>query len=208
MCPKISLNVLVSLFEGLSHPEHFSRSENDGAIYQKDVNGRLSVLVPFKSLQGRLHIETIFVFKMLSITANQGYYTALFKFPCFSSCLPKDSYHLAQVVFTLEYRNELLGRCCVDIRVCASPGRDRKVAEEAADTPTTVKKWKRKGNRNHIITEKYFVYLGNDGGQSIELQPCPIPPKKAATGNHVTPPSEEDKTMPSKKKKYCIEVRS
>ena len=37
---------------GLEHPEHFSRSENDGAIYQNDVNGRLSVLVPFKSLQG------------------------------------------------------------------------------------------------------------------------------------------------------------
>ena len=79
------------------------------------------------------------------LVANQGFYTALFKFPCFSSCLPKDSYHLAQIIFTLEYRNDILGRACVDIRVCASPGRDRKVAEEAIETPPANKKCKRKG---------------------------------------------------------------
>lgn len=82
--------------------------------------------------------------------ANQGFYTALFKFPCFSSCLPKDSYHLAQIIFTLEYRNDVLGRACVDIRVCASPGRDRKVAEEAIDTPPSNKKCKRKGAYNPL----------------------------------------------------------
>ena len=37
---------------GLEHSEHFSRSENDDAIYQNDAKGRLSLLIPFKSLQG------------------------------------------------------------------------------------------------------------------------------------------------------------
>jgi len=106
--------------------------------------------------------------------------------------------------------------------VCASPGRDRKVAEEAADTPTTVKKWKRKGKKKSLCSYFYtikvsilqlYYFLGNDSSQpapnSIELRQCPIPPKKAATANNaIPPPLEEDKTQPSKKKIYYITVRN
>lgn len=77
----------------------------------------------------------VYLLTQLSYIANQGFYTALYKFSCFSSCLPKDSYHFVEMVFTLEHRNDVLGRACVDIRVCASPGRDRKVAVEAMDPP-------------------------------------------------------------------------
>ena len=51
------------------------------------------------------------------------------------------------MIFTVECRNNVLGRACVDIRVCSSHGRDRKVAEGAMhmDTPPSNKKSKRKG---------------------------------------------------------------
>ena len=113
VCPKHKADVVE---QSLQHPEHFTRSANDGAIYENDRNGKSSVLIPLKSLQ-----------------ANQdNIFTALFVFPCFSSCLPKDSCHLAEIIFTLECPNNILGRACIDIRVCASPGRDRIVAEETS----------------------------------------------------------------------------
>ena len=74
--------------------------------------------------------------------SSQGVYTALFKFPCYNSCLPKYSYHHAQAVLTLEYKNTILGRACVDIRVCAAPGRDRMVAEGGDSTPQSSNKRK------------------------------------------------------------------
>lgn len=145
--------------------------------------------------------------------ANQGFYTALFKFPCFSSCLPKDSYHLAQIIFTLEYRNDVLGRACVDIRVCASPGRDRKVAEEAIDTPPTNKKCKRKGTQAfHInVSESWSnVLLGTDTGHgaqstsnNAELQPCPVPSKKVVA---TVLPVGDDRVQQPRKKMYYVGV--
>jgi len=54
------------------------------------------------------------------------------------------------MIFTIEYRNDVLGRACVDIRVCSSPGRDKKVAEVAANTPLANMECKRKGMQAFI----------------------------------------------------------
>ena len=55
-----------------------------------------------------------------------------------------------------------------------------------------------------------LIILGNDSGHSvpntIELQDCPVPPKKAATSNNAIRPPEEDKTQTSRKKMYNISV--
>ena len=57
VCLSVSLSITYDgkALKDLDHPEHFNRSENDGATYQKDVNG--SVLVPFKSLNGELILQ-------------------------------------------------------------------------------------------------------------------------------------------------------
>ena len=106
------------------YPEHFIRSENNEAMYQNDFDGRLSVLVPAKSLQ-----ET-----------SPGVCTALFRFPCYNSCLLIDSSRLAKAIFNLEYGTNVLGCACVDIKVCAAPGQDRTVAEGDDNMPKSKRK--------------------------------------------------------------------
>ena len=62
---------MIIIILGLECPEHFTRSENDSAIYHSDVNGRMivSVLVPFKSL--KCIYEKCFVHIFIVITFQQ-----------------------------------------------------------------------------------------------------------------------------------------
>ena len=98
---------------------------------------------------------------------SQGVYRTLLKFLCYNSCLPKYSYHHAQAVFTLEYKNTILGRACVDIRVCAALRRDRMSAEGGDNTQQSSNKRKQNGSGTYSSTSS-----------AMELQPCLVPTKK------------------------------
>ena len=73
--------------------------ENDGTIYQNDFNCRLSVLVPVEWLQG-----------------SQRNHRCYLNFPY----ITQGSCHRAQAIFTIECETDILGRACVDNRVCAA----------------------------------------------------------------------------------------
>ena len=60
--------------------------------------------------------------------------TYLYQFMCFSSCTAGLNRRPLQVVFTLENAGQVLGRASVDVRICACPGRDKRV-EEGASLP-------------------------------------------------------------------------
>ena len=56
----------------------------------------------------------------------------MFAFMCFSSCQLGPSRRPIEVIFTLESDGQILGRRVVEIRVCACPGRERKLDEKIA----------------------------------------------------------------------------
>ncbi|XP_032233774.2 cellular tumor antigen p53 isoform X1 [Nematostella vectensis] len=107
------------------HPAmaHFIRSDNPRAEYERCAqSGRLSVKIPFHVTQGSISEEIIV--------------HELFSFVCNNSCGGLNR-RAIQIVFTLETGGgcELLGRCSIETRVCACPGRDSKQDNEAVSRP-------------------------------------------------------------------------
>ncbi|CAB4000753.1 cellular tumor antigen p53-like isoform X5 [Paramuricea clavata] len=93
----------------------FIRSNNANALYLEcPQTGRHSVLVPYSGPQ-----------------AGTNYVTEMFAFKCFSSCASGHGRKPIEIIFTLEdaETGSILGRCVVEIRVCACPGRDRRSDE-------------------------------------------------------------------------------
>lgn len=98
-------------------PMHLVRCEHSVAKYCEDASSkRHSVIVPCEQPQ-----------------AGSQWVTNLYQFMCFSSCVGGLNRRPIQVVFTLEsHQGQLLGRQSVEVRICACPGRDKKVEENAA----------------------------------------------------------------------------
>ncbi|XP_019854848.1 PREDICTED: cellular tumor antigen p53-like isoform X2 [Amphimedon queenslandica] len=111
---------------GHQFPKHFiCGAAKTETIYCEDpASGRLSITMPISSLQAK------------SLTS--GSVQAFFVFPCFTSELHKGPGQVAQLIFTLEIGGVLYGRAVVDIRVCASTGRDRDNDEQKQSTPSTI----------------------------------------------------------------------
>ncbi|XP_031567920.1 cellular tumor antigen p53-like isoform X2 [Actinia tenebrosa] len=108
---------------------HFIRSDNPQAEYQQCVHsGRQSVRIPFKVNVGVAGNEEVTVHE-------------LFSFVCNNSCGGLNR-RAIQVAFTLETgeSNEMLGRCSIEVRVCACPGRDSKQDNEAVSRPSRKKR--------------------------------------------------------------------
>ena len=101
--------------EGHPAPSHLLRCDHQMAVYTQDaVSSRMSVLAPME---------------MPEVGAE--WVTYLYQFMCFSSCVGGLNRRPLQVVFTLENGGQVLGRTSVEVRICACPGRDRKVEEKA-----------------------------------------------------------------------------
>ncbi|XP_028403575.1 cellular tumor antigen p53-like [Dendronephthya gigantea] len=97
----------------------FIRSNNANAVYLEcPQTGRHSVLVPYSGPQ-----------------AGTNFVTEMFAFKCFSSCASGHGRKPIEIIFTLEdaETGNILGRCVVEIRVCACPGRDRRSDEVNLD---------------------------------------------------------------------------
>eukprot|EP00052_Salpingoeca_macrocollata_P019030 m.157093 g.157093 ORF g.157093 m.157093 type:complete len:830 (+) comp20844_c1_seq6:858-3347(+) len=122
-------------------PEHLVRCNFPNAVYHTDdITGRHSVII--------------------SCEAGVKEQVELFRMMCFSSCAGGINRRPLELVFTLEYRNQIVGRQVLPIRVCACPGRDKKNAEKLVlkNDPdmlvaaTGKKKQHPKVARNHTIT--------------------------------------------------------
>ncbi|XP_045162894.2 tumor protein 63 isoform X2 [Mercenaria mercenaria] len=95
-------------------PNHLVRCEHKLAKYVEDpYTSRQSVIIPQEQPQ-----------------AGSEWVTNLFQFMCLGSCVGGPNRRPLQIVFTLEKDNQVLGRRCVEVRICACPGRDRKGDEK------------------------------------------------------------------------------
>ncbi|XP_052819431.1 tumor protein 63-like isoform X2 [Mya arenaria] len=100
-------------------PNHLVRCEHKVSKYVEDpYTNRQSVLIPQETPQ-----------------AGSEWVTNLFQFMCLGSCVGGPNRRPLQIVFTLEKDNQVLGRRCVEVRICACPGRDRKADERGSLPP-------------------------------------------------------------------------
>ncbi|XP_054711723.1 cellular tumor antigen p53-like isoform X2 [Uloborus diversus] len=102
------------LRKGLVEAQHLIRCDSSMASYEIDpITLRHSVSVPFENPQ-----------------AGQNFSTYIYKFACFGSCSGGPNRRPLMIVFTLERKNQVVGRRKIDVKICACPGRDRKSEED------------------------------------------------------------------------------
>ena len=102
--------------EGHPTPKHLVRCEHKLAHYEVNpATMRQSVIFPHEQPQ-----------------AGATWVTNLFQFMCFSSCVGGLNRRPFMLVFTLEHKDQVLGRQAVEVRVCACPGRDKAQEEKSA----------------------------------------------------------------------------
>ena len=100
-------------------PTHLVRCDHQMAVYTEDpATGRHSVVVPHEMPQ-----------------VGASWVTNLYQFMCFSSCVGGLNRRPLQLIFTLEVGGNVVGRQSVEVRICACPGRDRRVEERPANGP-------------------------------------------------------------------------
>jgi len=111
-------------YSGSPATGHFLRCDNQEAIYEEcPQTTRHSVRIPLRAPPNAEDTEELGVHE-------------LFYFICNNSCGGLNRRPI-QIIFTLENLsgNEVLGRCYVNVRVCACPGRDSKQEIEAINRP-------------------------------------------------------------------------
>ncbi|XP_067119402.1 cellular tumor antigen p53-like [Centruroides vittatus] len=108
-------------------PEHLIRCDNGSAQYVEcPFTKRLSVTVPYESPK---------------VGMDHSLY--IYRFMCLGSCVGGLNRRALQIIFTLEKDNHCLGQRILNIRICACPGRDRRLEEKRQlkqHTPKTVPK--------------------------------------------------------------------
>lgn len=103
---------------------HFLRCDNQDAVYEEcPLTTRHSVRIPLRAPPSAQETEELGVHE-------------LFYFICNNSCGGLNRRPI-QIIFTLENisGSAVLGRCFVNVRVCACPGRDSKQEIEAINRP-------------------------------------------------------------------------
>ncbi|XP_064594384.1 cellular tumor antigen p53-like [Liolophura sinensis] len=105
-------------------PSHLIRSDHPLAAYVEDpFTNRHSVVIPHQTAQ-----------------VGSEWTVNLYQFMCLGSCVGGPNRRPMQIVFTLEYEHTVLGRAAVDVRICACPGRDKRVDENSLSSNPTVTK--------------------------------------------------------------------
>ncbi|KFM58161.1 Cellular tumor antigen p53, partial [Stegodyphus mimosarum] len=124
------------------------------ASYQVDESsGRHSVVVPFDNP-----------------SAGQEFSTYLYKFTCFGSCAGGPNRRPLMVVFTLEKQRQVIGRRRLDVKICACPGRDKKLEEMSCMTSENNKE-STKESSSAFETDEYLAQTE---------RPANYPPAKKA----------------------------
>lgn len=110
-CP----NHITKQKDGHHAPKHLLRCENPQTLYETcPETGRHSLKIPLGVAQ-----------------AGSDFVTEMFQMMCFSSCPGGLNRRPILVIFTLEYGNRVVGRKAQNVRICACPGRDRGIEENA-----------------------------------------------------------------------------
>lgn len=129
-------------------PNHLVRCEHKLAKYIEDpYTCRQSVVIPQETPQ-----------------AGSEWVTNLFQFMCLGSCVGGPNRRPLQIVFTLEKDNQVLGRRCVEVRICACPGRDRKGDEKGTLPPSPQPK------KNGFIKFGTEITTVTPGGKKRKLE--------------------------------------
>lgn len=103
-------------------PTHLIRSDHPLAAYVEDpFTNRHSVVIPHQTAQ-----------------VGSDWTVNLYQFMCLGSCVGGPNRRPMQIVFTLENEHLVLGRAAVDVRICACPGRDKRVDENSLSSNSTV----------------------------------------------------------------------
>lgn len=99
--------------EGHPAPEHLIRCDNASTQYLKcPITKRLNCAVSYENPQ-----------------VGMDYSLYIYRFMCLGSCVGGLNRRALQVVFTLEKDDCCLGKKIIDVRICACPGRDRRIEE-------------------------------------------------------------------------------
>ncbi|CAB3976541.1 cellular tumor antigen p53-like isoform X5 [Paramuricea clavata] len=94
------------------HPyqDHVMKCGNASTIYECcPKTGRLSLFLPLSAVDR---------------VAGECYFKELFKFTCFNSCVGGMNRRPTCLLFSLECGEMIYGRAVMEVRICASPGRD------------------------------------------------------------------------------------
>jgi hypothetical protein len=138
-------------YSAMDNPEHILKCDNEGSIYWGNENGRLfeeklAVLIPMKNIASNEPLK--------------------FTFTCQNSCSGGMNRKSTSLIFTLEdqYKN-ILGRKCMNFKVCSCPRRDKEKDEQS--TKTLPKKRKNDGSNAPCTSKK--IHLKQEPTDSVVL---------------------------------------
>ncbi|XP_054719642.1 cellular tumor antigen p53-like [Uloborus diversus] len=134
---------LEEMQRGLPEASHLVRCQSNSARYLVDPNTkRHSVVVPFENPP-----------------VGQHFSTYIYKFACFGSCKGGPDRRPLMVVFTLERGEEVIARHKLDVKICACPGRDQKIAEQELTFQGKPARTKKKYSEISVVEHSKSVHL-------------------------------------------------
>eukprot|EP01147_Barroeca_monosierra_P010758 gene10758-2845_t len=131
------------------HSLHLIRCDHPGVIYEKDIMGHLSIVIPIQQCP-----------------EQNGTYLLHLELMCFSSCPGGLNRRPFEITFMLEGSGRIFGCDSIDTRVCACPGRDRTSAEKRLRGDVG----KKRGRKKKVSLLTSFTQQDDDKIYTLQVQ--------------------------------------